>query len=267
MALCEQELLLEEWKQNVALYIDQDKRGLERIKMYLAVHGGLLAFYSFILTRLSDWWSVPAAVVVGVVGLFLTAVTRKMSNRAHQFILLRVAQAMLIENTLKALRAHDAAWQTSSGVITTFTREHVAFKGEPQQDNVWAPLIDEVKTLGKEASDPVLGVNQWKGSMRHRDWLERLHWVLILFWASLVVLILIAALSSLDTNAESKRAVIAATTYASTVDPAFANVPRIEQVVWDASMERWNVTITAGSNSVRVTVASDGTVRAYQRQP
>jgi len=43
-----EDLLLEEWKQNVALYIDQDKRGFERIRMFLAVHAGLVVLYGWL---------------------------------------------------------------------------------------------------------------------------------------------------------------------------------------------------------------------------
>jgi hypothetical protein len=49
MTITPEKLLLEEWKQNVALYIDQDKRGLERVRIFLTVHAGLLALYGFLL--------------------------------------------------------------------------------------------------------------------------------------------------------------------------------------------------------------------------
>ena len=43
-------ILLKEWEKNVDLYIDQDKRGFQRIGMFLAIHAGLLLFFTKILT-------------------------------------------------------------------------------------------------------------------------------------------------------------------------------------------------------------------------
>ena len=69
-----------------------------------------------------------------------------------------------------------------------------------------------------------------------------------------------------DVNSESKRAVLVATTYASTFEPAFTKEARIAQVAWDAATERWVVTVVAATVIARVAVAPDGTVRDYQRQ-
>ncbi len=124
------DLLLEEWKQNVSLYIDQDKRGLERIKMFLTVHAGLLVFFGILWKSPPDRWSVWAAWIIVVVGVVFTIITHLMSKRAHAFILLRKLQGMLIEKEIKNLISPNTPWRTSEGIITTFTREHVSFKGK-----------------------------------------------------------------------------------------------------------------------------------------
>lgn len=194
-SLCDtKKLLLEEWKQNVALYIDQDKRGLERIKMFLTVHAGLLAAYSLLWKYPLHFWSVVApAWLIALAGIFLTIITQLMSKRAHAFILLRKLQGMLIEKKIKELIAKGQSWSTSSGIITTFTREHVSFAGENLKVKEWQPLIDEVKAMGDSGLyDPVTLRGHWKWSMRHLKWLTLLHYALYVFWALLGTLIGVA---------------------------------------------------------------------------
>ncbi|MCH7556438.1 MAG: hypothetical protein IIB56_03175 [Planctomycetes bacterium] len=103
MSLEPKELLLEEWKQNVALYIDQDKRGLERIKIFLTVHAGLLIFYGILWRRGLDEWSVVAAWIIVMGAIYFTIITQLMSRRAQMFIILRRLQGMLIEKRLKKI--------------------------------------------------------------------------------------------------------------------------------------------------------------------
>ena len=137
-------LLLEEWKQNVVLYIDQDKRGFDRIKMFLAMHAGLLVLYSAFWDHSPDGLSVFTGWLIASVAVFLTVITRCMSKQAHAFILLRKTQGMLIESKIKDLLMPDAPWRTSEGVITTFTREHVAFLNDEDAGD-WKSLRQETR--------------------------------------------------------------------------------------------------------------------------
>ena len=190
------ELLLEEWKQNVALYIDQDKRGLERNKMFLTVHAGLLVLYG-LAWRTQNTINSPVVLLVFVTlaALSLTIISLLMSKRAHAFILLRILQAMLIEAKLKKGVAPDKKWQTESGIITTFTREKVSFKGiklsdsenfKPHEEE-WQPLIDEVISMGSYCYKPVLGLEEWGSCMGHLKWLRWQHIILIVFWMALLI--------------------------------------------------------------------------------
>ena len=207
MSQCAQELLLEEWKQNVALYIDQDKRGLERIKMFLTVHAGLLILYGILWRSRLDPWSVCAACLVGIAALVLTWITYRMSKRAHAFIHLRRLQAMLIEEEMKHSLAADKPWKTSSGIITTFTREHVSF--EKRKDHIaadWRPLIEEIKKMrqkekfikkeGKRIGDSITLVGHWgravTGSWGALRWLGWLHFAFCVFWVLAAILIVLA---------------------------------------------------------------------------
>jgi len=190
------QLLLEEWKQNVALYIDQDKRGLERLKIFLTINAGLLVFYGLMWQAHHDRWSVIGAVLIAIAGFFLTYITQRMSRKAHAAILLRKMQAMLIESKLKQMIAPRQPWATASAIITTFTREHVSFKGEKLQDDWcephcqdWQPLLDEVKALGDYPSDPIFSLGTWECSMNHLEWLMYLHKMLYVLWVLLAILI------------------------------------------------------------------------------
>jgi hypothetical protein len=196
MPIEKDELLLEEWKQNVALYIDQDKRGLERLKIFLTMNAGLLVFYGLMWQAHRDLSSVIGAVLIAIAGFFLTYITQRMSRKAHAAILLRKMQAMLIESKLKQMMEPDKAWATASGIITTFTREHVSFKGEYLQGDRWAhakewqPLLDEVKALGEFPSDPIFAKGRFEDSMDHLRWLDLLHYALYSLWVALTILVI-----------------------------------------------------------------------------
>ena len=192
-------LLLEEWKQNVALYIDQDKRGMERIKVFLTVHAGLIIFYGILWNAPLNRWSVYAAWTLSLVGVFFTIITQLMSRRAHAYILLRKLQGMIIENEIKNLVAHKGPWKTSSGIITTFTREHILFRRKKNQENDpehlrndWNSLIEETKAIGEYASNPVLLEGSWSFSIGHLRWLTLVYCTLYVFWPLLGVFIALA---------------------------------------------------------------------------
>ena len=120
-----------------------------------------------------------------------------MSRKAHAAIHLRKMQAMLIESKLKQMMEPDKAWATASGIITTFTREHVSFKGEYLQDDRWGshakewqPLLDEVKALGELPSDPIFSKGRFEDSMDHLRWLDLLHYALYFLWVALTILVI-----------------------------------------------------------------------------
>jgi hypothetical protein len=183
------QVLIEEWKQNVALYIDQDKRGLERTKMFLTVHAGLLIAWGVLWNVPHDPWSTCAGLATAGMGIFLTVITQKMSRRAHGFILLRKNQAMLIEGKIKEILAPLDQWRTSSGIMTTFVREHVSFRGS--QDNIpdqWKPLLEEVKEMDPYALRPLTLEGDWRSSIGHLRWLMLLHYALYTLWGILALL-------------------------------------------------------------------------------
>jgi len=130
MKLTEEELLLEEWKQNVALYIDQDNRGMQRLNYFLIVNGAMLVFYGQILEGSHINCRLPILLLIAIIGLVFTVMSMFMSIRSHAYIVLRKWQAMLIEQRLKNLTESAKEWKTDEGVITTFTREHVCFNGK-----------------------------------------------------------------------------------------------------------------------------------------
>ncbi|MHC4070174.1 MAG: hypothetical protein ACYS18_12110 [Planctomycetota bacterium] len=70
--ISEAKLLLKEWEKNVDLYIDQDKRGFQRIGMFLAIHGGLLIFFTKILEVEPEGFFV--AFLVALAGIYLVCV-------------------------------------------------------------------------------------------------------------------------------------------------------------------------------------------------
>ena len=181
-------LLVEEWKKNVDLYIDQDKRGLQRITMFILIHAGLLTFYSQIYKE--DFLGV---LVIAVIGLFLTFITKRVSNRAHACILLRSIQCMLIENKLKKIIeskvGKEVLWQSLSGIITTFTREHM-FSRMHFGENIpgkWQPLMDEVKDVLDKYEANIFDKN-WRPSIGHLRWLELIYNTVYILWILLIIL-------------------------------------------------------------------------------
>ncbi len=204
------DLLLEEWKKNVDLYIDQDKRGFDRIRMFLTIHAGLIVLYGFLIKETRDLWAVLAIWVVVAVGSLFTLVTELMSVRAHAFILLRRIQGILIEKKLNHLINTKEACHTSSDIVTTFMREHAAFRNnrnwlvkclhqvalfpfeKSTQQSLTADeekLLSEVNdSLGSYASDTLRLENNWAWSISHFDWLKLVYRLLYLFWILLGVL-------------------------------------------------------------------------------
>jgi hypothetical protein len=200
MAVDQDYMLLEEWKQNVALYIDQDKRGLERTKMFLTLHAGLIVFFGLIFISSLNIWSVIAANMIAGVGIFLTVTSYLMSKRAQAYINLRRIQALLIEDKLNNIISNGSV-TTMNGAISTFTRESVSFQGETVikerfgESNAikWQPLIDELNKLGSYISNPILSLKEWKyTTIKHFLWLKLVHITLIAFWILIAVLIRVA---------------------------------------------------------------------------
>jgi len=161
-------ILVEEWKKNVDLYIDQDRRNFNRISVFVLIHAGLLIFYGKMLSQVPF---IPC--LVAAIGLYVTRVTHKMSLKAHAYIILRKIQGMLIENKLKELLGKEnSEWQTASGVMTTFTREHVAFREQlPKDEKDKWPLKEEVgQVLGDFAADGLR--DNWNPSIAPLEWLQ-----------------------------------------------------------------------------------------------
>ncbi len=188
------QILLEEWKQNVALYIDQDKRGLERTKMFLTVHAGLLVAWGVLWKVPHDLWSTCAGLATASMGIFLTVITQRMSKRAHAFILLRITQAILVEEKIKDILAPSTPWSTSSGIITTFVREHFWFKRDQDIPDQWKPLIAEVKEFDPDALKPRTFEGVWRYSIGHLRWLMLLHYGLYILWGILGFLTVVACI-------------------------------------------------------------------------
>lgn len=178
------DMLLEEWKQNVALYIDQDKRGFQRITIYIVIHAGLLTFYSQVFKE-----HFFLVCVIAGVGFYLTCLTKKMSNRAHAYIHLRKVQGMLIENKLKELSEAEHKWRTSSGTITTFMRESVAFREHfgAEIPVEWKELKEEIKDLDGSGYVAKPFKKGWKPSMGHLAWLTKMYNGVYLLWALLAL--------------------------------------------------------------------------------
>ena len=119
-----------------------------------------------------------------------------MSRRAHGFILLRKAQAMIIESKIKQILAPSDEWKTSSGIITTFTREHVSFrdnqKSIPPQ---WKSLLMEIEIMDSYAFKPLNLEDKYRFSIGHLDWLIKLHYALYVLWSILILLTATAYIS------------------------------------------------------------------------
>jgi hypothetical protein len=185
--------LLKEWEQNVALYIDADQRGFQRIAMFLVLNGALLVFFTELFKQVAgDFAVLLVALVVTALALAYVVITCIMSNRAHAFILLRKAQGMLIEKKLRDLLAPGQPWATASGIITTFTREHVAFREceDVQTENrEWLTLMTEVKDYSCRLARPLCPC--WRRSIGHLKWLSLMYWGLGFLWLALAVCIII----------------------------------------------------------------------------
>lgn len=185
-------LLLEEWKQNVALYIDQDKRTFARIQMFLAINAALLIIFGY--------FDDPAVkILLAVIAIYITFITQRMYRRGHSYTVLRRVQGMLIEDKLKELMAGpDQEMRTSSGVVTTFSREHLIYldrsKLEPKAKN--KKLIEMWQSLRGEIDSP-----NWsyvadyffrpkKPSFSHLKWHEYMFNGLHFLWGGLIVFVL-----------------------------------------------------------------------------
>jgi hypothetical protein len=192
------QLLIEEWKGNVALYIDQDKRGSERIRVFLAVHGGLLVLFGAFWSKAPYVLSTTAGWLICATAVILTAITWFMSKRAHAFILLRKTQAILVEKSIGSILGGNQECRTSKTVPTTFRREHVAFLTD-EKAGEWKSLREEVRALGEFASAPFERTGDWKRSLGHFRWLFWVHVVICAFWILLAAtLTIVAGLSCLN---------------------------------------------------------------------
>lgn len=210
-------ILLEEWKKNVDLYIDQDKRGFERIKMFLTMNGALLAMMVALWNLERSYLPLEASIakyIIPVVGLAFALVTRSMSIRSHACIHLRRIQGMLIERALRktfyeatgvqvdpgsGMPTDSKTLDTKSGVITTFSREHVAFLNEDNEADRkkfdrWQTLHEELKGLDScgYIYEPFSNKGQWSHSTPHLDWLKTMFFWIYSFWCGLFLLTLIA---------------------------------------------------------------------------
>lgn len=189
--------LLEEWKQNITLYVDQDKRGFARIQMFLAINGGLLLLFQYV--------PAPVRILVGFVAIYICVRTQLMSREAHKYIILRRVQGMLVEENLKELIAKGETLSSSTGVVTTFSREHAVFLPEKELEEKgksadeleklekWKSLREEIeKTLGSYPAGIFFG--KWKKSIKHLKWLESMFYALYVLWAGLIVFAVVKSL-------------------------------------------------------------------------
>jgi len=211
-------ILLEEWKKNVDLYIDQDKRGFERINMFLLVHAGLLVFFGT-MWRVDESLYLEAfylKICAAVFGVVITVLTWCMSISSHAFIHLRRTQGMLIERALRAiLYAKGGEGKTpididqdsgmpvgdpvdcQSAIISTFSRELVAFRKEGEAYPEWLlSFRDEITNLSHVSQPFMQTVCPWKCSIRHLTWLKWMFGLLVAVWVALVLLTLFVPHSS-----------------------------------------------------------------------
>jgi cytochrome b subunit of formate dehydrogenase len=181
-------ILLEEWKQNANLYIDQDKRGLERIKMFLTVNAGLFVLYGILWDKISDPICLITVLIVSITGFLLSLLTKNMSVRAHQYIILRINQGIFIEKALKNMISKEGSWRPESGFPTTFTREYLAFEKEnkfDKEDGQRDGLNDDIKEMGDNVHSVYYNEGQWKSSIKHLQWLKLLFWGICVLWVIL----------------------------------------------------------------------------------
>jgi len=186
-------VLLEEWKQTVTLYVDQDKRLAQRLTVFLTVNGGLLVFYgllwgsNFTLCKvLLSWLTAGSAIAFAVF-------TCRMHRSAHSFILLRKTQGMLIEKALKEKLAPGQGWETAPGIITTFSREHVAFGAKiDTETQALAPLRDEIRyKLGDYVAAPFFQKGPFQKALGHMKWMDWVFHALCALWLGLGILALV----------------------------------------------------------------------------
>lgn len=190
-------LLMDEWKQNVSLYIDQDKRGFDRIKMFLTINAGMFVLYGILFSNFNNIVSMIAGLILSITAFYITDITWKMSIRAHQFILLRVRQGMFIENKIKKLINPKGKWSSDSGIITTFTREHITFLDENKiTDEVpqFLPLKKEFDIFGEYAKNPFSNEGIWIEAIGHLSWLGLMHKTLKRVWIILGVAIILSSI-------------------------------------------------------------------------
>jgi len=183
---------------------------MERVRIFLVVNGGLLAFYGLLVAQIKDSFCAlsVAALFFPLLAAVNVYVTWRMSKRAHMFILLRKTQGMLIEKKIKTLLAQDKPWRTCSGIVTTFTREHTVFLDEKNMSPEWEPLREEIRNLccRKEGRDYVAGPfgQAWIGSsMGHLTWLQRSFWGVAIIWT---IVLGVSALFVIEKNAPKVRA-------------------------------------------------------------
>ena len=190
-------LLLEEWKKNVDLYIDQDKRGMARINIFLLVNGGLLAFYGYLLGQVRD--SCCALLVAGVLFPAIAGLNAylcwRMGKRAHMYILLRLMQGRLIERKIHQMLAPGSPLVSRSGVPTTFSRESLIFREDKDVPNELRPLRNEIQEeLGDYAAQP-FGCEWRQSSMTHFAWLKWSFRGVGIIWAIVFLVTAVFALS------------------------------------------------------------------------
>jgi len=156
------------------------------------VHAGLLVLFRYTC--------VSSKILLAAVALYITFITQRMYRRAHNFILLRKAQAMLIERNLAGMEGGKIReLLTKKGALTTFSREHAAFlsgdkldkknpknKGDKEMIPVWNALRKEIEDLGAYPARPF--TEQFlKRSMGHKMWFENMCYTLYVLWGGIIV--------------------------------------------------------------------------------
>lgn len=186
-------LLMEEWKANVSLYIDQDKRGTGRIGMFLVLNGGLFVLYANVHNSNSF-----VQLLIAVIAIVLAILTYRMSNRAHAFIHLRTLQAALIEKRIKLLlkNSHNELEIDESIAPSTFSRELTAFKALENDSKFSSEMQELEDEFGGKAVEPFK--KGWYKSIRHLTWLRSIFWILGLFWFIMAVFSLLRIINALS---------------------------------------------------------------------
>ncbi len=199
------EMFLEEWKQNVALYIDQDRRGFARIQVFLTIQGALFVLYGLCWKEEWTFASFLLALIVAGAGLGFSFITHQMSYRAHAFILLRKIHGLLIERKLNSLLADErqkntagsvdpiAEVKTCNGMIATFLREKICFGDtDPSLAAERETLLGEVKSVSERMLEPLTNKGRFSWGIGHLDWLIWMYKGLYVSWSALVLCAIIA---------------------------------------------------------------------------